>query len=120
MRIITSLLLTVILSSTFAWGQSKASAPENTKQLDARVNYLRAKMAPFLQSLPPKLDVRKRKLLSGDDWVKRFEVAPKTKGAGVAQPAWEKVGLNLSKWKQTEVPEWSYQLSHAKTPVSCI
>jgi len=117
-----ALLLVVALSAASATvsGQGKATAPENTKQLATRVTALRAEMAPFLQSLPAKLDVRKRTSLSGDDWVKRFEVAPKTKTTGIPRPAWEKLGLNVSKWKQTEVPEWSYMKQATKDPVSCI
>ena len=98
----------------------KSTAPENIEQLKIRMAALRAEMAPFLRSFPTKLDVRERKSLSGDDWVKRFEVAPKSKTEGIPRPAWENIALDVSAWKQTEVPEWSYMLHYAKTPISCI
>ena len=96
-----------------------AFSPKNTEELALKMENLRAEMAPFLQSLPTKLDVREITILSGNDWVKRFEVAPNTT-TGVPQPAWEKIGLDLSKWNKTEVPEWNYTKQAVKNPASCI
>ncbi len=126
----TKVLMSFIFATMLASGNAERmphsevggqdTAPENTEQLAMRMTSLRAEVAPFLRSLPPKLDVRKRKPLSGEDWVKRFEVAPRSRTKGVARPAWEKVGLDVSQWKQTTVPEWLYTEQYAKTPASCI
>ena len=112
--------LLILISFLWLSTSAKAAAPENIQQLPSRLTEVRQAIAPFLRSLPPKLDIRQEILLSGDDWVKRFEVAPNTRTDGVTQPAWEQIDLNLSKWTKTEVPEWSYTKQQIKNPASCI
>lgn len=49
---IKHLLTALIFAATLASGESQATAPENTEQLAARVNALRAEMAPYLELVP--------------------------------------------------------------------
>ena len=98
----------------------EGASPENSKQLAIRMTALRAEVAPFLRSLPDKLDVRKTTSLSGGNWLSRFEVAPNARTKDVPCPAWEAVEVNVSKWKQTTVPEWRYTKQAIKNPASCI
>ena len=114
----TKLLALLIFATTLASAQS-GTAPENAEQLAIRMAALRTEVAPFLQSLPPQLDVREKTSLTGDDWISHFEVAPKSPTGGV-RPDWETVGMDVSQWTNTTVPEWRYTEQYAKTPASCI
>ncbi len=98
----------------------ECATPENIDQLAIRMAALRAEVTPFLRSLPSKLDVRERSSLTGEDWLTRFEVAPNSRTEGVACPAWEAIGMDVSQWKQTTVPEWRYTKQATKNPTSCI
>ena len=115
MKLKIRLLMLLILVTNLGYGNEVQN-----KQLAMRIEALRVEMAPFLQSLPKKLDVRKIQSLSGNEWIKRFEVKPKGKTSGVRSKHWEKVKLNTSKWEQAEVPEYMYTEQYRRVGASCI
>ncbi|MCC6124383.1 MAG: hypothetical protein IT426_05455 [Pirellulales bacterium] len=100
--------------------------PTNPAEVRERVAELRRRFAPFLQSLPPKADLRNRRILRGDDWQTRFEIERtsdkpgKTMASRPVAPDWAKADLDLSEWKPTTVPEWRYDALATKQPASCI
>ncbi len=105
---------------------ARAEAPSNAGELAARMAALRSETAPFLRSLPPKVDARTRRLLSGDDWLSRFEIKrvsdkpAKAMAPRPTPPGWERADLDMAAWERTSVPEWRYDDLARTQPASCI
>ncbi|MBN1910060.1 MAG: hypothetical protein JW818_10000 [Pirellulales bacterium] len=103
-----------------------AMAPATPSEVRARIMELRGHLAPFLRSLPPKADLRSRRMLNGDDWMMRFEIKrvsdkrSRTMAPRPIAPRWEEAGIDLSAWERTTVPEWRYDSLARKQPASCI
>ncbi len=102
------------------WQRSK-ERDEAQAGLKARLAALREQYAPFLGSRPERLNARSRKMLSGDDWVSRFEVTG-AEGAAARDepPQWHLPKVDESDWETTTVPEWRYEAAGRRRPVSCI
>ncbi|MFV2070054.1 MAG: glycoside hydrolase family 2 protein, partial [Pirellulales bacterium] len=84
--------------------------PGNERELEQRIEQLQAAYAPYLRSLPKKMDVRRRTSLNGD-WKFVFEVKdPPRDIVGVPPaPKWYTADFDDSKWENTTVPEWRYR-----------
>ena len=95
---------------------SRFEGPRNENELKDRIEQLRGIYSPYLRSLPARMDVRKRKMLSGDGWKFTFEskdFSPSTKvnsdSAVPPAPNWHGEDFDDSKWQNTSVPEWRYR-----------
>jgi beta-galactosidase/beta-glucuronidase len=95
---------------------ASVSAPNNEQELQSRMKVLRKQTAPFLRSLPPKLEAHSRQILTGNDWISRFEYKH---GSRTRADGWEKPELDAAEWEATTVPEWRYEMATSTVPVSC-
>ena len=118
----------VIVSNACSWNRSRAdipgkvpvhtqmlkanpwvSPPRDAKELEGRLKQLRAQYAPFLRSLPDKLEVRKQQSLDGQ-WRSKFEL-DFTKDTTLERPpapAWYAPEFDDSAWETVTVPEWRW------------
>jgi len=97
--------------------------PKTPEQTQQRVAELKKQYAPYLRSLPEKLEVRQRKELTGP-WRSQFEVADSPDGKRPETPDWFSKNFADESWEAATVPEWRWaQRKNQKTqrcPVSCI
>ena len=96
--------------------------PRNLEETKSRVAELRASYAPYLRSLPEKLDVRARQDLGGQ-WRSKFEVANSEDGKRPEPPDWFCEDYDDSGWEPTTVPEWRWspiKKGGRWYPASCI
>jgi hypothetical protein len=97
--------------------------PKTAEETQERVAGLKKQYAPYLSSLPKKLEVRDRKAIAGP-WRSQYEVTDSPDGKRPETPDWFSEGLADSAWELTTVPEWRWaQRKNQKTarvPVSCI
>ncbi len=106
--------------------QAAQAAPNNTKELEARVAGLRRQYAPFLESRPAAANLRQRQDLCGDDWLTKFEIKRVSDKPALSlaarpeSPGWEKADLDPRGWERTSVPEWRYDILARTQPASCI
>jgi spermidine synthase len=96
--------------------------PHNWAETKERVAELREQYAPYLRSLPEKLDVRARQDLGGQ-WRSKFEITDSEDGKRPEPPDWFREDYDDSAWETTTVPEWRW--SPVKKggrwyPASCI
>jgi preprotein translocase subunit SecG len=93
-----------------AFAEPRFVAPDNETELKERLKDLREEYAPYLRSLPEKVDVRKRTSLNGH-WKFTFEVKdpPKQDTPPPPAPKWFGIDFNDSTWETTTVPEWRYR-----------
>jgi len=96
--------------------------PRNLEETKSRVAELRASYAPYLRSLPEKLDVRARQDLGGQ-WRSKFEVTHSEDGKRPEPPEWFRENYDDSGWEPTTVPEWRWspiKKGNRWYPASCI
>jgi beta-mannosidase len=96
--------------------------PRNVEETKSRVAELRASYAPYLQSLPPKLDVRARQDLGGQ-WRSKFEITYSEDGKRPEPPDWFGEDFDNAAWEPTTVPEWRWspiKKGGRWYPASCI
>jgi len=122
-RLAWLLLLTAATIATHFGGQS-AQAENRTPRDDAglsdRMAELRATYAPYLRSLPKKVDPRPCQMLCGDDWLGKYEIERAEDGRRPQPPAWFGANVDDSTWKKTTVPEWQCIPAEGRVPISCI
>lgn len=86
--------------------------PRSAEETRARVDQLRAQYAPFLRSVPAKLDARPRQSLDGE-WLSRFEITDSEDGWRPEPPSWFSGDIQGNpNWQKVLVPEWRWQAVH--------
>ena len=98
------------------------SPPRTPDDAKSRVAELRAQYAPYLRSLPQKLDPRERQALRGA-WRSKFEAPNSADGVRPKSPDWFREDLDDSNWDIVPVPEWRWspiQKAGRCYPASCI
>jgi len=110
--IVTLLLVGMFSCTNSAYNvqESKYSAPDNKEELESRLEKLRSEYAPYLRSLPKKIDSRPKVLLNGE-WRFTFEIKdpPKVDTPPPPAPEWYPENFDDSEWSLTTVPEWRYR-----------
>jgi len=125
-RLAVCALSWIATTATLASAAARSTVPSTAAEVGQRVEELRQQYAPYLRSLPPKVDLRSRQRLSDDDWFSRFELKrvsdklARTMAPRPDSPGWEKEDLDVSSWERTTVPEWRYDPLGIKQPASCI
>ena len=90
--------------------------PQDEAEMKVRLAELRKEYAPYLRSLPAKVDVRKRQSLNGA-WWNKVEVEDSPDGVIPAAPDWFAVGLDekAAGWETVTVPHWRWSTKRDKT-----
>ena len=83
--------------------------PQNAAEAEARRAELRDYYAPFLRSLPPKMDVRQRTSLDGE-WRSKFESIQSVDSPLILPkpPDWFAPDLDDADWDAAIIPEWRW------------
>ena len=83
--------------------------PKSSAETRERLVELRRQYAPFLRSLPPKLEVRHRQSLNGE-WQSKFELRDSPTGVVPPTPNWFAPDLDekANGWESRTVPEWRW------------
>lgn len=84
------------------------SPPRSLEEVQARVAELKTHYAPFLRSLPEKLELRGKRELPGP-WRSHFEVTNSITGDRPDPPGWQAAGFDDAAWEPTTVPEWRWK-----------
>ena len=108
MKILISISALYLIA--FTLNAAQFIAPNDEQELKKRMDELRTEYAPYLRSLPEKMDLRKKTSLNGD-WKFVFEVKdpPKKDTPPPPAPDWFGADFNDSGWETTTVPEWRYR-----------
>ncbi|MEI6646504.1 MAG: discoidin domain-containing protein [bacterium] len=113
-------ILLAALSSVAAESADKADPwvvpPRNAAETRERLAELRKEYAPYLRSLPFKLDVRQRQSLNGE-WLNKVEVEDGDDGVIPPAPEWfaEKIDEKNGGWTTVTVPHWRWSTKRDKT-----
>ena len=96
--------------------------PRTAEETQSRLAELQTQYAPYLRSLPEKLDVRQREELKGP-WRSKFEICDSADGKRPEPPGWQLADFDDSPWETTPVPEWRWlpvRKGGRWYPASCI
>ncbi len=94
------------------------TVPRNDAELASRLAALKEEYAPFLRSLPKKVNYRSQEIISGSkDWKRTIKFHEKPYLIDEPKDQMNS-DFDDSKWETTLVPEWNYQTTGNHYPVN--